>query len=136
MPEWESMAWAFGMMFNGWIDIIGVVKGLFVGEKGSGKQVLERKQRILVVAGSKDKLMSVDLMERMTAVYRGLWGKAVATVYGDVDKLEQEKVRQIQEEAEERVEFKIVEGSGHHLMKDFYWRDCAEKVGAWLAEFE
>ncbi|KAF8460542.1 Alpha/Beta hydrolase protein [Kalaharituber pfeilii] len=131
MPEWESMLWFVEMIWNGWIDIAGVLRGLLQGGVVSALEE-DRRQRILVVAGGKDRLIDVAVMEQMTAVYRGLWSKVVPKVWGSGEETLTEEVAS---QAETRVAFEVVEGSGHHLMKDVYWKDCAEKVARWLLRF-
>lgn len=62
MPEYESLVCPLGMMFS--FVNVGNVLRYVVGWKDG------RQERILVIAGEKDTLMGVHLMQRMAADYR------------------------------------------------------------------
>jgi len=112
MPEYESMSWSVGMMTR------------FVSAKrviGNILPTLKRSRRVLVVAGGEDKIMDGAIMQRLAAWYRLAWedirGKGEDEGEGS---------------STEVVRFGVVEGSGHHVMKDSMWRVGAEIVLEWL----
>ncbi|KAI5843042.1 Alpha/Beta hydrolase protein [Morchella snyderi] len=107
MAETESMLWPLGMMVQ-FVDPGRVVGGVV--------PALRRGRRLLVVAGGEDRLMGVRIMELLAAWYRS----ALECVSGRV------------EEGTDVVRFAEVKGSGHHLMRDVAWRECAEVVLEWL----
>lgn len=112
MPEYESMRWPVGMMTR-FVSPARVIGNILPTLKG--------RRRVLVVAGGEDKLMDGVIMQRLAAWYRGAW----------------ESIRGKGEEGGEEgnaevVRFGVVEGSGHHVMKDSMWKAGAETVLEWL----
>lgn len=69
-----------------------------------------------MVAGSEDRLMGVRIMAQLAAWYRS----ALECVSGRV------------EEGTDVVRFEEVKGSGHDLMRDVAWRECAGVMLEWL----
>ncbi|CUS14260.1 unnamed protein product [Tuber aestivum] len=112
MPEYESMSWTVSMMTK------------FVSPErviGSILPTLKGGRRVLVVAGGEDKLMNGVIMQKLAAWYRVAW----ESVRG---KSEEE----VEESSEEVVRYGVVEGSGHHIMKDIAWEAGAEMLLEWL----
>jgi len=112
MPEYESMSWSFGMMTK-FVSAERVI--------GNILPTLKRRRRVLVVAGGEDKIMDGVIMQRLVAWYRAAWEST--RVKGEDEG---------QESSEEVVRFEVVEGSGHHVMKDSMWKVGAETVLQWL----
>ncbi|RPB07927.1 alpha/beta-hydrolase [Morchella conica CCBAS932] len=107
MAETESMMWPLGMMMQ-FVDPRRVVGGV--------APALRCGRKVLVVAGSEDRLMGVRIMAQLAAWYRS----ALECVSGRV------------EEGTDVVRFEEVKGSGHHLMRDVAWRECAGVMLEWL----
>lgn len=107
MPETESMLWPLGMMTR-FVDPQKVVANIV--------PTLRNGRRVLVIAGTDDKLMGVRIMEQLTAWYRS----AFELVTGKM------------EEGTDVVRFEVVQGSGHHLMRDVEWQQCSGMILEWL----
>lgn len=95
--RYESYLWPFSMM----------------RPFASASSVLEHVDsqaaaRVLVMAGSQDKLMTPEVTQETAAFYR----EAAATARGGDD----------------AVRMEIVEGAGHHLQNDVQWEDGAVKL--------
>lgn len=92
LNRYESFLWPFSMMhhFSSASNILSHIRN-----EGSSAE------KVLVMAGSQDKLMDKTVTERTAAWYR------------DVN-------------AGVRIQF--VEGAGHHLQNDVQWKDGAEKL--------
>ncbi|RPB06011.1 alpha/beta-hydrolase [Choiromyces venosus 120613-1] len=112
MPEYESMRWTVGMMTR-FVSAERVVRNILPTLKGG--------RRVLVVGGGEDKLMSRGIMERLAAWYRIAW-----------ESIRGEGEEGVEEDSAEVVRFGVVEGSGHHVMKDTMWNVGAEMVLEWL----
>lgn len=65
----------------------------------------QKTPKLLVMAGSDDKLMNVQETESLTALYR-------SAAKGDAN----------------QVQMEFVQGAGHHLQNDIQWEDGAEKL--------
>lgn len=116
MPEYESMLFPLGMMLP-FVNIRSVL-GNIVGWTGSNRS------RLLVIAGEKDKLMGVSLMQKMASRYRNL----MYNFFGPP--------RTLPLKVTDRalVTFEVVEGSGHHIQNDLYWEDGAAKILKFLEQ--
>lgn len=103
MNRYESYQWPFSMMrpFASASSILQHVA------------IKEDHPRVLVMAGSQDKLMTPQVTRETTVFYRN----AVA-----------ETETQSSANAEKAVHMEIVEGAGHHLQNDVQWEVGAEKV--------
>ncbi|KAG0637753.1 Alpha/Beta hydrolase protein [Tuber brumale] len=112
MSEYESMSWVFGMMTK-FVSAERVIGSILPTLKGG--------RRVLVIAGSEDKLMDGVMMQRFAAWYRIAWER----IRGKVEEGGQESGAEV-------VRYGVVEGSGHHLMKDIMWSTGAEMVFEWL----
>jgi pimeloyl-ACP methyl ester carboxylesterase len=117
MPEYESTIWPLGMMFK-FVDVRKVLESI-VGWKD------DKSWRVLVIAGEKDRLMGVSLMERMAAMYRA----ALQTCWWGVGDTTRDVRRG---DGQEGVGFSVIKGSGHHVQNDLHWEECAEQVLAFV----
>lgn len=116
IPEYESILWPLGMMFS-FVNVRNVLGNLI----GWGSVL---KQRVLVIAGSKDTLMGVVLMRRMAERYR----KEFAA-------LKHSRVAQPDTKDDPgAVGFTIIEGSGHHIQNDLQWEDSASQILAFVQQ--
>ncbi|KAH8592069.1 Alpha/Beta hydrolase protein [Bisporella sp. PMI_857] len=114
LPAYESMLWPLQMMFP-FVNIRNVLKNI-VGWGNESKQ-----RRLLVIAGEKDNLMGVRLMEKMAALYRITLGRIFSAAEG--------KEKDIRgHETGTQVQFEVIEGSGHHVQNDLQWEVAAGKV--------
>lgn len=105
MSPYESLLWPLAIMFRGYISLHRVL--------------LHCSFRILVLAGSEDVLMRPEFMERTAAEYMVALGEC------ERDGLREEGERG-------RVDFEVVEGSGHHVMNDLQWKDAVGVLVEWL----
>lgn len=97
MNRYESYLWPFSMMMP------------FASASSVLQHVEDQgRPRVLVMAGSQDKLMTLDVLQETTAFYR-----EVATTARSGDGA---------------VRMEVVEGAGHHLQNDFQWEDGAAKL--------
>ncbi|PWW77671.1 alpha/beta-hydrolase [Tuber magnatum] len=113
MPEYESMRWTVSMMTK-FVSAERVIGNILPTLKGG--------RRVLVVAGGEDKLMNGVIMQRLAAWYRVAW-----------ESIRGKGEQGVEEEASaEVVRYGVVEGSGHHVMKDCMWEVGAEMVLEWL----
>ena len=115
MPEYESMLFPLGMMFP-FVNIRRVL-GNIVGWNRPNQS------RLLVIAGERDKLMGVSLMQKMAALYRNAM----------VDFFAPEKLP-LKDVDGGLVTFEVVGGSGHHIQNDLYWEDGAGKILKFLEQ--
>lgn len=105
MSETESILWPVNIMWRGYIDTHRVLLGC--------------RMRVFVLAGELDQLMKMDLMERTAAEY------AVTLKEMEKDGLDIKKGK---------VDFGVVDGSGHHLMNDLQWKAGMQTLEIWLEE--
>jgi len=118
MAPYESMAWPFAT-FCMFADPEKIVRAVGLTNSSGHEPMEELRPRVLVVAGGKDVLMRPGVMAKLV----GLLRNAVRLVFGEVT-----KNGDAQEGITDGVEFRVVQGSGHHLMGDIHWEECAEKV--------
>ena len=117
MAPYESMVWPIGTL-SAFADPENIVRALGL-TNSSGRESTDSRPRVLVVAGGKDVLMRPGVMARLVCLLRN----AVRSAFGSVT-----NNGEIQEGIRDGVEFRVVQGSGHHLMGDIYWEECAEKI--------
>lgn len=118
MAEFESMLWPLGMMFP-FVNVQNVLRSIVGWKHG--------QSRLLVVAGGKDTLMGVSLMERMAAAYRFTLSKILRT-------LPASSIAGSEDTKSPGIEFAVIEGSGHHLQNDLQWEECAGKVLEFISQ--
>lgn len=117
MPEYESLAWPIGMMYPFLTakEVLGGIDGL---EKGG--------ERVMVMAGTADRLMSPDIMSKMAQGYREALvelGRERQFVPDEAPKLASETIVS-KDGYEARIEhlggvqLAMVDGAGHHLQND------------------
>ena len=63
MPAYESLAWPIQMMGRGFVDCMAVLRRVRACDDGS-------RTRVLMMAGTEDKFMTVRMTERMAEDYR------------------------------------------------------------------
>lgn len=118
MAPYESVAWplaTFGMFADP--DKIVRAAGL---SNSSGS-----RPRVLVIAGGKDVLMKPVVMGKLVGILR----EAVKQVFGSVG-----GGGDPGEGIGDGVEFRVVKGSGHQLMNDIHWEECAERILGFLEQ--
>lgn len=108
MPTYESFLWPLNLMFR--IADPRKVLGHIIDVASERKAT----QRLLVMAGEQDKLMTMDLMTRQAAEYR----IAAKTVGG----------------SDNNVAFEVIGGAGHHLQNDLQLEAGAEKLVEWYGK--
>lgn len=124
---YEAFLWPLGMMVP-FVNATTVVQRV----TGWGR---DRGQRILVLAGGRDRLMTMDVMEKLAAFYR----EALRLLMRD-KKLDakDESVEQVEERKNslergvetdgDGVRLSIVPSAGHHMQNDAGWEVGAEKL--------
>ncbi|KAL1853171.1 hypothetical protein Daus18300_011910 [Diaporthe australafricana] len=124
---YESFLWPLGMMmpFANAATVVQRVTGW--GRRGD--------QRILVLAGGRDRLMTTDVMEKLADYYRKAFrllmrDKRLDAVDGPAVQLEVEdiKVKGSVDTDGDGVRFCVVPSAGHHMQNDAQWEVGAEKL--------
>ncbi|QDS73337.1 hypothetical protein FKW77_006648 [Venturia effusa] len=116
MPRYESFLWPNGMLFR-FVNFQNVLKR--ISGKGHGS-------RILILAGERDRLVSLDIAKREAEEYRSVFRELAKT-----NRLKAEVDDVVEEEGESTgcgVQFRVVDGAGHHFMNDLMWEEGAEKL--------
>ena len=117
MAPYESMAWPLAT-FGTFADPDKIVRAV-----GLANSAEESRPRILVIAGGKDVLMKPGVMAKLVGLLRNAAGLVFGTTANGGD---------AREGIRGGVEFRVVEGSGHHLMGDIEWEECAENILGFL----
>ncbi|CAG8951523.1 hypothetical protein HYFRA_00007439 [Hymenoscyphus fraxineus] len=120
LAEYESMLWPTGMMFS-FANPTHILKNIL----GSNKNQNQRK--LLIIAGEKDALVTLPIMQRLA----GLYQKAARKLVGVSSPQEKEKEKGKEGEVmngEDIVGLEVVKKSGHHIQNDLYWEDGAKKI--------
>lgn len=118
MAPYESMVWALAT-FRMFADPGKIVRAVGLTNSSGRGSTEQLRPRVLVIAGGKDVLTRPGVMAKLA----GLLRDAVRSVFGSV-----KSDGGVQEGITDGVEFRVVQGSGHHLMGDVYWEECAEKI--------
>jgi len=118
MAPYESIVWPIGTL-TAFADPEKIARTLGLTNSPGSESAEGLRPHVLVVAGGKDVLMRPGVMARLVGVLRG----AVRSAFGSGTDNEE-----VQEGVRDGIEFRVVQGSGHHLMGDIYWEECAEKV--------
>jgi len=121
MAPYESMAWPLGT-FGMFADPKKITRAVGLTSYSRRESTEGLPARVLVVAGGKDVLVRPGVMAKLV----GLLRNAVRLVLGSTNNGDS------QEGIADGVEFRVVQGSGHHLMGDIYWMECAEKILGFL----
>jgi len=122
MAPYESMAWALGT-FGMFADPEKIARAVGLTNSSQCESTEGLQPRVLVIAGGKDVLVRPGVMAKLV----GLLRNAVRLVFGSAMNNSDS-----QEGITDGVEFRVVQGSGHHLMGDVHWEECAEKVLGFL----
>jgi hypothetical protein len=118
MPKYESFLWPNGMMlpFVNFKNVLMRISGWGTGNS----------ERVLVLAGEKDRLVSLDITQREAREYRDALKGLVQA------KMLEVTVDGVSEEGLEStgcgVQYRVVEGVGHHFQNDSMWEEGAEKL--------
>ncbi|EXJ87162.1 hypothetical protein A1O3_04121 [Capronia epimyces CBS 606.96] len=105
MPKYESVRWPGGMASR-FVDVHRVLANILGG--GDGGRI-----KVLIMAGEKDKMVSLDLVTQTAAEYR----QGVSESKGSEDR---------------GIEMTITPGAGHHLQNDVQRDEGAEQLAAFL----
>ena len=124
---YESFLWPLGMMVP-FANAASVIQRITGWGQGGG-------QRILVMAGGQDKLMTMDVMEKLAGFYRKplrllMRDKkldAVDNPLGQLDK-EGDKAKNGVDTDSDGVKLDVVTSAGHHMQNDVEWEVGAEKL--------
>jgi hypothetical protein len=126
MPNYESLAWPIGMMKR-FTDVPSILRNI----QGWGTST----SRIMVMAGTEDKLMGVKLMMDMADEYgEGIQqlkqGKEIELVDRiQTGSLTSKNVKRIVVDGVTKV---VVEGAGHHIQNDVQADEAAEALKMFL----
>jgi hypothetical protein len=123
---YESFLWVMGMMrpFAKPEAILEQIDGWGSGEK------------LLVMSGTGDTLMTVPIMLRLAEFYRSAFSSLVRTAKVQV-KIEEEEALDGQDGQDVKgrgVRFCLVTGAGHHLQNDVMWEVGAKKLLAFYEQ--
>lgn len=127
MPNYESIAWPIGMMKR-FTDVLSILRNI-QGWRNS------LSSRVMVMAGSEDKLMGVQLMRDVACEYR----KGIEQL-GDDKRLDPADFPQssfqlsphVRQDTETAVTMVVVEGAGHHVQNDVQADEAAEALRKFL----
>jgi pimeloyl-ACP methyl ester carboxylesterase len=112
MPEYESLAWPVGMMWK-FVDTARVASAIVGWGRGRGHT------RVLIIAGGEDKLISLEIMQRVAEEYRlavrGMEGrkKIEGTRQRVSDSSMDKGVIGVVEQRKDGVTLAVIEGAGH-----------------------
>lgn len=130
---YESFLWPLGMMvpFANAATIIRRIVGW--GQAGG--------QRILVLAGGRDRLMTMDVMEKLASFYREparllLRDKKLDAVdeYVGQSDVEKESAKRGGDIDSDGVRLCVVPSAGHHMQNDVEWEIGAQKLLAFYGQ--
>jgi hypothetical protein len=117
MPPYESFAWP-GSMLLGFASVKNILQR--INGWGSG-------ERLLLLAGEKDRLVTLDIKQREAKEYRKAFRELVRS-----KKIEAKSELVVgSNDSESRgdgVMMYVVKGAGHHLQNDLQWEDGAQKL--------
>jgi hypothetical protein len=123
---YESFIWALGMTkpFVSQRNIISQITGWGTG------------QRIMVLAGELDKIMTLPIMEDLAQMYRTKYSamvqeKQLQSEDAEVVPISGESGR---DDTGHGVRYCVVPGAGHHLQNDVTWEIGAEKLLAFYEQ--
>lgn len=124
---YESFLWPIGMMAP-FANAATIIRRISDWGHGDG-------QRILVLAGGRDRLMTMDVMEKLAAFYRQslkllLQEKklvAADSPSGQVDEYKNSVNRDVDADGD-GVRLCVVPSAGHHMQNDAEWEVGAEKL--------
>ncbi|KAK3387565.1 Alpha/Beta hydrolase protein [Podospora didyma] len=125
MNTYESLLWPLGM-FRAFVNPQKLLEQISsFSSRGTGQQ------RILVLFGGGDKIMTFPIMEKLANTYR----KAISSLAGQkkLDDRVDDTVENIpgegdQDTAGQGVRFCVVTGAGHHVQNDVNWEVGAKKL--------
>lgn len=118
MAPYESMVWPVGTL-TAFADPRKIVRAVGSINPSTRESREGLRPRVLVIAGGKDVLMKPGVMAKLVGLLRNAVRLTLGSLANDDD---------VQEGCTDGVEFRVVQGSGHHLMGDIYWEECAEKI--------
>lgn len=127
MAEFESMSWPLSMLSQ-FVDPKKVAAALRIGA-ASGPQ---KPGRMLIIAGEKDRLMTLPLMQRLVDWYKVAATRLQSAAVAKLKKSDGSAVRTADMDA--AVSMQVAPGVGHHMMLDVRWKGSAELVLHWLQE--
>jgi pimeloyl-ACP methyl ester carboxylesterase len=117
MPRMESFAWPMRQNFS-----FGTFRNILQRIVGWGMG-----QRVLVLAGEKDRLVTQNVTEREAREARQAFVELV-----DADKIEAKKDQAVEDQISGSkgygVSYYVVKGAGHHLQNDLQWEEGAQRL--------
>ncbi|EAA27619.2 alpha/beta-hydrolase [Neurospora crassa] len=152
MSRYESLLWPLGMA-RSFADPKKVLLRISGWEETTTKQEQKQGQeeRVLVIAGQRDKIMTQPIMQRLADWYRAAYQRLVVeekkidgvmvgsgeneTVDEEVEvEVEVEGSGGFKDTAGRGVRFALVPGAGHHCQNDVGWEVGARKVLAFYRQ--
>jgi hypothetical protein len=126
ISAYESLVWAMGMM-RPFVDPAKILGRISAGSAG---------QRIMVLAGELDKIMTVPIMEDLAQFYRAKYSSLVQQ--GTLEGVDAEVVPLPgdggQDNTGHGVRYCVVPRAGHHLQNDVPWEIGAQKLLAFYKQ--
>lgn len=132
---YESFLWPLGMMVP-FANAAAVIRRITGWDRGNG-------QRILVLAGGRDRLMTMDVMEKLAGFYRQSFRllsrtkklDAVDGVKGQTEEEENSEERGVDNDGD-GVRLCVVPSAGHHMQNDAEWEVGAERLVTFYRQLE
>lgn len=126
LNRYESLRWPMTMMYP-FVDprrLLGNISGWAKGD------------RLLVMAGTEDKLMTKDIVHDTAATYRAATADMISRgrLEGDNSPVHPIQEDSLGDSAGHGVRLAWVPGAGHHLQNDSQWRVGAEKLLSFLVQ--
>ena len=122
MAPYESMAWPLAT-FGRFADPKKIIRAVGLKNSSDRDSTEVSRPRILVIAGGKDVLMKPMVMAKLVGLLRNAAGLVFGSTANNGD---------AREGIRDGVEFRVVGGSGHHLMGDIQREECAERILGFL----
>ena len=122
--RYEAFLWPFSMMYN-FASPVDILKSIVGGDKGG--------DRVMVLTGTKDVIMTQDIMRDLGDRYRGAMKQMVRRKKMDDEEEEEAGARVLdgeggEDSSEAGVRVAWVPGAGHHLQNDVQWEIGAQKL--------
>ncbi|KAI5926009.1 Alpha/Beta hydrolase protein [Camillea tinctor] len=130
MNRYESLLWPFGMMLP-FVNGKKLLQSILGWDTGSTS-----RSRILIMAGTEDKMMTRDVQTESARFYRSMFSELVKEKKIEA---EDERVQTTQgdrglDNAGQGVQVAWVPGAGHHLQNDTTWEVGADKLLQFLLQ--
>jgi hypothetical protein len=121
LSPYESFLWPIGML-RPFVNVKNILQQI------SGWGSLSTSERVMVLAGGEDKLMTRSIMHAMADAYRSGLKELVAAKKIKATISEEVKVMEEGDDVGQGVRFAVVPFAGHHMQNDVPWEVGAKKI--------